>query len=134
DVLVGAGQGRAGEIRVFTWDGRPVSTLTPFGAGYTGGLSVAAGDLNGDGRAEIVAGTLAAPAPARALDGGPPFGPPPRLSPGSATPRARAGADASAPRSTGATGRAGTAPSSRAVAVSTTSGARSVTRSAGGTT
>jgi hypothetical protein len=75
DVLVGAGPGRAGEIRVFTWDGRPVSTLTPFGAGYTGGLSVAAGDLNGDGRAEIVAGTLAAPARVRAFDGVDPFGP-----------------------------------------------------------
>lgn len=30
----------------------------PFGPSYTGGLSVAAGDLNGDGRAEIVAGMM----------------------------------------------------------------------------
>ena len=40
-----------------------------------GGLSVGAGDLNADGRAEIVAGTLTAPARLRAFDEGAAVGP-----------------------------------------------------------
>jgi hypothetical protein len=31
----------------------------PFGPNYTGGISVAAGDINGDGQSEVIAGTLA---------------------------------------------------------------------------
>jgi FG-GAP-like repeat/FG-GAP repeat len=74
-IVVGSGPGRKGEVRVFDPDGRQLSTLTPFGPDYTGGISVAAGDVNGDGRAEIVAGTLAPPMRVRAFDGGDPFGP-----------------------------------------------------------
>ncbi|HEX6702893.1 MAG TPA: VCBS repeat-containing protein, partial [Gaiellaceae bacterium] len=75
EIVVGAGPGRPGEVRVFDGAGHQLSTLTPFGPDYRGGLSVAAGDLDGDGAAEIVAGTLAAPARARAFKGGDAFGP-----------------------------------------------------------
>lgn len=38
-------------------DGSSLGTLTPFGTGFSGGVRVAAGDLNGDGRADIVVGS-----------------------------------------------------------------------------
>jgi hypothetical protein len=62
-------------VRVFDARGRQLSTLVPFEPGYDGGLSVAVGDLNADGTAEIVVGTLAAPARIRAFSGGAQFGP-----------------------------------------------------------
>lgn len=55
DVIVGQSSG-GGHIRVF--DGRTIAPLlsaTPFGAGYSGGVSVTSGDIDGDGRADIVA-------------------------------------------------------------------------------
>ena len=75
EIVVASGPGRRAEVRVFDLLGRLRSTVTPFEAGYDGGLSVAAGDLNADGRAEIVVGTLAAPARIQAFAAGAPFGP-----------------------------------------------------------
>jgi hypothetical protein len=60
---------------VFDEAGRHLQSFVPFGPNYTGGVSVAAGDLNGGGNAEIAAGTLAAPARIRTFAGGLPFGP-----------------------------------------------------------
>jgi VCBS repeat protein/FG-GAP repeat protein len=74
EIVAAAGPGRAGEVRVFDVSGRLESSFLPFGSGYEGGLSVAAGDLNADGRAEIVVGTLTAPARVRAFDKGFPYG------------------------------------------------------------
>src|SRR5919204_3692332 len=48
------GPGRPGEVRIFDASGRLISSFFPFGAEYEGGLSVAAGDLDADGRPEIV--------------------------------------------------------------------------------
>src|SRR5262249_10197998 len=36
-----------------------IGSFYAFGVGYLGGVSVAAGDVNGDGRADVIAGTLA---------------------------------------------------------------------------
>ena len=64
EVLAASGPGRVGEIRVFKQQvAGGTTTLTelvayrtiPFGLRYTGGVEVAAGDLDGNGREDIVA-------------------------------------------------------------------------------
>jgi len=75
EIVAGAGPGRPGEVRVFDAQGRQRQSFLPFGGGFNGGLSVAAGDLNADGRAEIVVGTLSGSPRVQAFEGGAPFGP-----------------------------------------------------------
>jgi VCBS repeat protein len=67
EIVVGAGPGRAPEVRVFQPDGHLVSSFLAFDPGYRGGISVAVGDLDADGVANIVAGTLQAPARIRSF-------------------------------------------------------------------
>jgi hypothetical protein len=55
DLAVGTGPGRATEVKVI--DGATGALLfdySPFEAKFTGGVFVAAGDLNGDGKADLV--------------------------------------------------------------------------------
>jgi glucose/arabinose dehydrogenase len=55
DVIAGTGPGAANRVRVF--DGtnfKTVQDFAPFEAGFTGGVFVAAGDVNNDGRADLV--------------------------------------------------------------------------------
>lgn len=54
-IFVGSGPG-GGLLRVFDADGTPVVSVSPFGPGFTGGVRVAAGDVNGDGITDVVAG------------------------------------------------------------------------------
>ncbi len=55
DAIVSAGPGRAPEVRIFSGvDGTLLSSFMAFEPTFTGGVFVAAGDLNGDGKAEIV--------------------------------------------------------------------------------
>jgi len=57
DIIVGTGRGVAGQVKAF--NGQNSKVLLDFslgGAGYTGGVNVAAGDMTGDGKAEIFAG------------------------------------------------------------------------------
>ena len=75
DIVVGAGKGRAPEVRVFDERGEQLFSFVAFGGGYDAGISVATGDLNADGRAEIVVGTLAPPARIRVFERGVPTGP-----------------------------------------------------------
>lgn len=56
DIVVGAGRGHTPQVKVF--DGvtlRELGTLMAYSPTFTGGVSVAVGDVNGDGKAEIVA-------------------------------------------------------------------------------
>jgi peptidylprolyl isomerase len=64
EVLAASGAGRVGEIRVFKVQASGGSTVlteltayrtTPFGSGYTGGVEIACGDVDGNGREDIVA-------------------------------------------------------------------------------
>jgi uncharacterized repeat protein (TIGR01451 family) len=61
DVVTGAGPGGGPHVRVFTvpQGGGPVAEIASFFAydpGFRGGVRVAAGDVNGDGRADVVTG------------------------------------------------------------------------------
>ena len=57
EVIAASGRGRIAEWRVFSQDasGDYVQTASgrPFGAGWKGGLSLAAGDFSGDGKADL---------------------------------------------------------------------------------
>jgi hypothetical protein len=57
DIITGAGPGAGPHVKVF--DGRSHEELASFfayGAGFAGGVFVAAGDVNGDGRDDIITG------------------------------------------------------------------------------
>ncbi len=57
DVLTGAGKGGGPVVKAFSGtDGRLLFSTFAFEPGFTGGVSVAAGDLDGDGVAEIAVG------------------------------------------------------------------------------
>ncbi|MDY3557767.1 autotransporter-associated beta strand repeat-containing protein [Gemmata sp. JC673] len=63
DIVTGNGAGAVGHVKVFS--GKDGSVLRSFFAydAFTGGVYVAAGDLDGDGRADIVTGAGAGAAP-----------------------------------------------------------------------
>jgi len=55
DLLVGSGPGVAARVRVYDGKTRAlISTLQPFEESFTGGVFVAAGDLTGDGRPDVI--------------------------------------------------------------------------------
>ena len=58
EIITAPGPGRPGEVRVFTQTGveLPQYRMFPFGAGYTGGVEVAAGAVTGVGTTQLVAG------------------------------------------------------------------------------
>src|SRR5439155_20991422 len=57
DIITGAGPGGGPHVRVFSGkDGTLLREFFAYGANFTGGVTVAAGDVNGDGKADIITG------------------------------------------------------------------------------
>jgi hypothetical protein len=57
DIVIGAGVGARPHVKVFSGDsGEQLLGADPFPATFRGGVTVAAGDVDGDGRAEVIAG------------------------------------------------------------------------------
>lgn len=55
EIVVGAGQGRPGEIKVYNSNGKLIqSGLYPFSASFQGGIDVACADLNSDQKDEVI--------------------------------------------------------------------------------
>jgi hypothetical protein len=74
DIVTGTGVG-AGHVKAFRGtDLDPFKSVLPYGVNYTGGVFVAAGDLDGDGRAETIVGTDEGTAPHVWIQPGDPFG------------------------------------------------------------
>jgi hypothetical protein len=71
DVVVGSGPGATAQVKVYdSATRRPAGTLIPFARSFHGGISVAARDLNGDRRAELVVGSgPGMPATVQVFDG-----------------------------------------------------------------
>ena len=71
DLIVGAGAGGGPHVRAFDGaTGQEVLSFFAFDPAFTGGVNVAAGDVNGDGRDDVVVGVQAGGAPhVRAFDG-----------------------------------------------------------------
>lgn len=54
DLIVGAGPDRLPDVRVFRLDGSPIGSFRAYPTWFKGGVRVAVGDVDGDGKAEIV--------------------------------------------------------------------------------
>jgi hypothetical protein len=71
DVVCATGPGTVTRVRVFSGkDGSVLANRVPFGVGYTGGFSVAVGDLDADAVAEVVVGKSAGSSGVRVYRGG----------------------------------------------------------------
>jgi peptidylprolyl isomerase len=55
EVAAAPGRWLRGEVKFFSTDGTELTTLQPFGAGWRGGVNLAAGDVDGDGRDDLIA-------------------------------------------------------------------------------
>lgn len=69
DVVAGADAGGASRVKVYDGDTRmAIADFVAFDPSFTGGVRVAAGDVNGDGRADLVLGSGAGAGQVRILD------------------------------------------------------------------
>jgi uncharacterized repeat protein (TIGR01451 family) len=71
DIITGAGAGGGPHVKVFSGhDGSVIGSFYAYGANFRGGVRVAAGDVNGDGFADVITGAGPGGGPhVRVLDG-----------------------------------------------------------------
>ena len=60
EIITGPGSGRNPEVRIFTPQGKQIDSFLAFGSKFQGGVNVAAGDIDGDGKKEIITTTKSA--------------------------------------------------------------------------
>lgn len=56
EIIAGAGKKSKPEVRIYKKDGTLISSFLAYAQNFSGGVNVAAGDINGDGKDEIVTG------------------------------------------------------------------------------
>ncbi len=54
EIIAGGGNGYQGLLKIIDFSGKSINAWLPFGASFKGGLSIAVGDLDNDGKKEIV--------------------------------------------------------------------------------
>ncbi len=64
DIIAAPGAGGGGAIKIFDANGALEASFTPFAGTFTGGIFVAAGDVDGDGRADTICGADSGGGPA----------------------------------------------------------------------
>lgn len=70
DIITGTGAGNAPHVKVFSGaTGAELHSFFAYGLNYTGGVNVSAGDLTGDGRADIITGSSFGASHVKAFDG-----------------------------------------------------------------
>lgn len=63
EIITGPGRGEKPVVKIFNRSGEVIASFLAYAEGFTGGVNVAAGDFNHDGKAEIVVGAGAGGGP-----------------------------------------------------------------------
>ena len=63
EIITGAGAGGGPHVRIFRQDGTPIGGFMAYPTTFKGGVNVAAGDVDGDGKSEIITGAGAGGGP-----------------------------------------------------------------------
>ncbi|HQO11243.1 MAG: FG-GAP repeat protein [Parcubacteria group bacterium ADurb.Bin115] len=56
EIIIGAGKGGGPQVMVFSFEGKVLLNFFAYDKNFRGGVNVAAGDINGDGKDEIITG------------------------------------------------------------------------------
>ncbi len=63
EIITGSGKGGLPEVKIFDYEGILIGKLLAYDESFLGGVKVAVGDVNGDGKAEIITGAGAGGGP-----------------------------------------------------------------------